>query len=110
MTPEKCLSLSIQFGDVIDHCLETKNSKLARESQIFLTAMLHSLLEFGYDPRTALNTIKRAIQQNMDQSMDDDFCKFTLVTMSQIIHLIAPFYLSHALDVVTVKMKHSKVN
>lgn len=70
---------------------------------MILTAMLHSLLEFGYDPRNVLQTIKRAIQQNIEQSINDEVCDFTLVTMSQIIHLIAPFYLSHALDVVTVK-------
>lgn len=103
VTPEMCLTLSIRFSDVIDHSLETGNKELVVESQMILTAMLHSLLEFDYDPRNALKTIKASIQRNVDQSMTDDVCNFTLITMSQIIHLIAPFYLSHALDVVAVR-------
>lgn len=72
------------------------------EFQIYLTALIVSLIEFSYDPRNAFNTILKTIQQS-DAQIDDEVLNYMLITMSQIIHNIAPFYLRNALEIIKVK-------
>lgn len=92
----------MQFSDIVDLCLETNNTELTLESLIILSASVQPLIEFGYDPRNALNTLHRAIEHSTKQMIDDDVFNYTLITMSQIVHVIAPFYLGNALEVLKV--------
>lgn len=103
ITPEKCLSTTLHLIDVIELSLETNNFDCAIEYQVLLTSLVRSLIEFGYDPRNALNAILRAIQLTTGQSIDvDAVSDYTLITMSQIIHNIAPFYLGNAVEIIKV--------
>lgn len=105
VTPERCLSLSIQLIDVIELYLETDNISCVRQFQICLMSLVHSLIEFGYDPRNAIRVIWRTVQQSNPQIIDDDITDYILITMSQIVHVIAPLYLGNALEIVKVLLK-----
>lgn len=95
--------LSIHLIDIIELALETNNFECAIDYQVLLTSLTLSLIESGNDPRNALDTILRTIEQISDQSIDDsDIFDFILITMSQIIHKIPPFYLGSALSIVKV--------
>lgn len=107
ITPETCLNVSVQLIEIIEMCLEANNGQSTLAYQIYLTALIVSLIEYGYDPRNAFSTILKFIRQN-DAQIDDDILHYMLITMSQIIHNIAPFYLRNALEVVKVKWKKDK--
>lgn len=97
------MMLSIHLIDIIELALETKNFECAIDYQVMLTSLALSLIESGHDPRNALGTVLRTIEQISDQSIDDsDIFDFILITMSQIIHKIPPFYLGSALGIVKV--------
>lgn len=104
MTPERCLSLSIQLIDVIEYAVQTGNSGSALEPQIYLFSLVQSLIEYGYDPRNAFSAIVKMIQST-DEYIGDGISDYMIITMSNIIHNIAPFYLRNALDVLKVKLK-----
>lgn len=87
--------------EVIEVYLEANNNQYAFEYQIYLIALTQSLIEYGHDPRNALNTILKTIQKN-DAQIDDEILNYMLITLSQIIHNIAPFYLRNALEIVKV--------
>lgn len=59
------------------------------------------MAEYGYDPRNAFTTILKTIQQN-NEPIDEDLIDYMLITMSQIVHSIAPFYLSSAIKIIKV--------
>lgn len=88
----------MQLIDAIEFFTETGP---AWEYQIYLVSLVLSLIEYGNDPRNALNTILNTIKR-FDESIDDDIVNYLLITMSQIIHNIAPFYLRNALEIVKV--------
>lgn len=92
----------MQLIDVVELFLETGDIDSALEYQIFLASLIHSLIEYGIDPRNALNAIFNTIQ-SVEQSIDDEIFDFMLITMSQIIHNIAPFYLRNALEILKVR-------
>ncbi|XP_055302054.1 focadhesin [Sitodiplosis mosellana] len=99
ITPDRCLSLSTQLMETIEVYLEANNNQSAFEYQIYLIALILSLIEYGYDPRNAFNTILKTIQQN-DAQIDEEILNYMLITMSQIVHNIAPFYLRNALEII----------
>lgn len=94
--------------DVIELFLETSNTDLALEYQIYLTSLLSSLLEFGNDPRNALSAIHRTIELSIDQSIHDEIFDYTLITMSQIVPNIAPFYLKNVLEIIKVMLSEKR--
>lgn len=91
----------MQLIDVIELFLETGDIDSALEYQIYLASLVHSLIEYGIDPRNALNAMLKTIQ-SIGQSVDDEIVDFMLITMSQIIRNIAPFYLRNALEILKV--------
>lgn len=90
----------MQLIDVIEHFLKMNNTELALEYTIYATSLVLSMIEFGIDPRNILSVILKTIR-SIDQPVDEIFDYF-LITMSQIIHNISPFYLRNALDIVKV--------
>lgn len=109
-TPEKCLSTTLHLIDVIDLSLETNNFDCATEYQVLLTSLVLSLMKFGYDPRNGLNAILQTIQQTNGQSIDvDEVFDYILITMSQILHNITPFYLGSALEVIKVNFHKNSI-
>lgn len=101
VTPERCLSLSMQLIDVIEIFLEHSNIDAAVEYQMYLLSLADLLIEFGNDPRNIFNTTLKTIQM-AGGSIDNDHVDYMLITMSQIIHNIVPFYLPNALGVIEV--------
>lgn len=75
---------------------------LALKYDVYLISLVHVLIEYGYDPRNALVTTLRTIQHSNGQSVDFEIFDFMLISMSQIIHNITPFYLGAAVEVTKV--------
>lgn len=84
------------------HLEANKPQQSAVEYQIYLIAITQSLIENSYDPSNAFSTISKTIQQN-DVQIDDEILDYMLITMSQIVHKIAPFYLRNVLEIIKVK-------
>lgn len=82
--------------------LEANKPQSAMEYQIYLIAITQSLIEYSYDPSNAFSTILKTIQRN-DVQIDDEMLNYMLITMSQIVHKIAPFYLRNVLEIIKVK-------
>lgn len=90
----------MQIVQVIELFLEMNDIDAALQYQVYLTSLILSMIEFGHDPRNALRCIFNVIHRS---SIDDvATINFILITMSQIIHKIAPFYLRSAIDIVKV--------
>lgn len=104
ITLERCLSLSTQLIETIEVHLEANNCQSALEYLSVNVALISSLIEFSCDPRNALNITFMTIQQNSGE-IDDDTLDYMLITMSQIVRNIPPFYLRSALDIVKVLVR-----
>lgn len=57
--------------------------------------------EFGYDPRNAMAAILKSIRKT-GESIDEDVVEYMLITMTQVIHGISPFYMASAFEIIKV--------
>lgn len=99
----------MQLIDTIEVHLEANEPQSAMEYQIYLIAMTQSLIEYSYDLSNAFRTILKTIQRN-DVQIDDVMLDYMLITMSQTVHKIAPFYLRNALEIIKVKLDSLQLN
>lgn len=95
--------------ETIEVYLEANQNQYTFEYQIYLIALILSLIEYGYDPRNAFKTLLKTIQKNYDQ-IDDEILNYMLITMSQIVHNIAPFYLWNAIAIIKVSVENINCN
>lgn len=103
VTPERCLGLSMQLIDIIEYFLETENINLAMEYQIYLIALILTLIKYGHDPRNALGTIAKTLRHDSRHLVDESQFESLLIVTAHIIRRVAPFYLRDALELVKVK-------
>lgn len=92
----------MQLIDITEYFLETGDINSAFQYQVYLIALVLSLIEYGHDPRNALDTIAKTLQRDMEQSMKDSCFESLLIATAHIIRCIAPFYLRDALEIVKV--------
>lgn len=78
---------------------DDSKSNQANDFQMYLIALIPTLLESGNDPKNFLGAIHRFIKTNPENR---DLWDYNLISMSQIIHKIPAFYLSDALQIVKV--------
>lgn len=91
--------MAMQLVDAIKISLNDGKSNQANDFQMYLIALIPTLLESGNDPKKFLAAIHRFIQTSPE---NQDLCDYNLISMSQIIHKIPAFYLSEALRIVKV--------
>lgn len=89
---------------MIDTSLNETDSNMAIEFGIYLFAMIPALIEFGNDPRMYFDALIRVIQSKKEMYIDTDLLDYNLISISQIIQIIPPFYLEDALHVVKVRL------
>lgn len=82
--------------------LSKNQSKIVVDFQMYLMALIQSLLELGYDPRNSFDVIIRTIELLPEEYVQTELLDFNLISMSKIVHIIPPFYLNDALRVVKV--------
>lgn len=89
----------MQLVEVIKISLNDDKMNQVNDFQMYLIALIPSLLESGNDPKNFFDAIHRSIQSNGEDPIRLDY---NLISMSQIIHKIPAFYLSEALRIVKV--------
>lgn len=91
-------------------CIEfywgTIDRQCAIDLLLNLVAVIPSMLEHDQDPRNALRLIARIIKDD-DGAMTAKIHDFLLVSMSQILHGILPFYLDDVVQVLKVIFFHA---
>lgn len=98
----------MQLIDITEYFLETGNINVALEYQIYLMALVLSMIEFGHDPRNSLHTISKTIRHDTNHSTDDSLLESMLIAVAHIIRNIAPFYLRDSLELVKVMNDDNK--
>lgn len=91
--------MAMHLVDAMKVSLNDGKSNQANDFQMYLIALIPTLLESGNDPTNFLDAIHRSIQTNPENR---DLWDYNLISMSQIIHKIPAFYLSEALRIVKV--------
>lgn len=99
----------MQLADIIEYFLETDHIHLALEYQIYLMALVLSLIEFGHDPRNALRTISKTLRHETSKSVDNSLIESMLIAVAHIIRNVAPFYLQSSLELVKVIRNKIKI-
>lgn len=77
------------------------NRNAALDFEVNLIALIPSMLEYGHDPRNIFKIVLRSMQKE-DENIDSEFYEFVLISMSEIIHTISPFYLEDVFEVIKV--------
>lgn len=80
--------------------MSENNLNAAIDFEMYLIALVPSLLELGYDPKNYFDLVIRTIQANNESS--SELIDYNLISIAQIVHAVSPFYLYDALRVIKV--------
>lgn len=95
--------------ETVECIIKKQNFSAAIDFQYYLLAIVHSLVDFAFDPSPALISILSGLQQHDAIKSDDAFVDYILISIAQIIHKISPFYLDICLHLVKVSKHDTKI-
>lgn len=100
ISKDSCQNTAQLLIEALEYAIKQEKREAALDFGVYLMAVISSLIENGYDPCPALNTIHDCMQKHNFFVMNIEFMDYALVSIAQILHKISPFYLEYALPIV----------
>lgn len=99
-----CLNISVLLCEAIPFMLNANETSVALDCQIYLMALLKDLVDFGDDPRPSLAVLLQAFRHSNDQlgEKSSDFFNYSLILLSELLHIVSPVYLDNVLRLLKV--------
>lgn len=99
-----CLNISVLLCEAIPFMLNANQTSVALDCQIYLMALLKDLVDFGDDPRPSLAVLLQAFRHSNDQlgETSSDFFNYSLILLSELLHIVSPVYLDNVLRLLKV--------
>lgn len=92
------------LNEAIGFMLNAKQFEVALDLQLYQVAMLDDLVRNGYDPRPALNVLRRTLTEGKEEESrpSSNFCNLVLIALAELLHNASPVYLPDVLSILKV--------
>lgn len=97
------------LNETIVFMLNAKRFSIALDMQFNQVALLSDLVKMGYDPRPALNVLRRTLSEVQQEKSETtlEFYNFVLIALAELLHTVSPVYLMDVLSVLQVMRLNS---